>query len=207
MHITHEILAPVEARWGQPRELTIGAALGLLEFAPTWASLQRRRNHDVSLFIIIPPYEIVLIQKWTHPQGVWRAPSGGVKPGEDFIAGTLREGYEETGLKVELDRYLLRLHAIFTCQREDGKIAEVDWWSHVFLAHIAEESGPLQPIDTHEIKAARIGTVQQLQGPIRRAMLASASGGLHYRTMLTDLTVAALFPDGILGLHFAAGGN
>ncbi len=197
MHITRETLAPVEAIYGTPRELAVGAALGEREFASTWASLQRRRNHDVSLFIMLPGDQIVLIQKWTHPPGVWRAPSGGVKVGEDFVAGALREGYEETGLSIELTTYLLRVSATFTCQLADGLIREVVWVSHVFNAHISAGSGPVQPIDTHEIKAARIGTVQELQGPIRTALLTSPSGGLHYRAQLTDLTIAALYPDGI----------
>ncbi len=197
MHITREVLAPIEAIYGPPRELSVGAALSEREFAPTWASITRGRNHDVSLFIILPHDRLVLIQKWTHPEGVWRAPSGGIQVGEDFVAGAVREGYEETGLSVALDRYILRLYATFTCQMTDGPIREAQWVSHVFTAHIAMESGPLQPIDTHEIKAARIGTVGELQGPIRTAMLASPSGGLHYRAMLTDLTIAALYPDGL----------
>lgn len=192
MHITPEVLKPVEAIYGVPRELAVGAALAEREFAPTWASIERRRNHDVSLFILLPGDQIVLIQKWTHPPGVWRAPSGGVKIGEDFVVGAIREGYEETGLSVALDRYVLRLHTTFTCQLAAGPIREVEWWSHVFTAHVTPASGPLQPIDTHEIKAARISTLAELQGPIRNALLSSASGGLHYRAMLTDLTVAAI---------------
>ncbi len=198
MHITREILAPVEAIYGTPRELAVGAALSEHEFGPTWASVQRRRNHDVSLFIMMPSDQIVLIQKWTHPPGVWRAPSGGVKVGEDFVVGALREGYEETGLRVELTTYLLRLNATFTCQLSAGVIREVSWVSHVFTARIAANSGPLQPVDTHEIKAALISTVQELQGPIRNALLISPSGGLHYRAQLTDLTIAALYPNGIM---------
>jgi ADP-ribose pyrophosphatase YjhB (NUDIX family) len=198
MHITPEVLAPVEAIYGQPRELSVGAALGEREFGPTWTSVQRQRNHDVSLFIMLPGDRIVLIQKWTHPPGVWRAPSGGVKLNEDFVAGALREGYEETGLSVGLTAYVLRLNATFTCQLADGVIREVAWVSHVFSASIAANSGPLQAVDTREIKAARIGTVQELQGPIRQALLTSPSGGLHYRALLTDLTITALYPSGIL---------
>ncbi len=146
---------------------------------------------------MLPADHIVLIQKWAHPPGVWRAPSGGVKLNEDFVAGVLREGYEETGLSVELSAYLLRLNATFTCQLANGIIREVVWVSHVFSARITANSGPLQPVDKREIKAARIGTVQELQGPIRQALLTSPSGGLHYRALLTDLTIAALYPGGI----------
>lgn len=197
MHITRDILAAVEEVYGEPLEMQVGAAMIEREFIVTRAAVRKQRNHDVTLFIMLPDDHIVLIQKWNHQPGVWRAPSGGVDRGENFVVGAIREGYEETGLSVKLDRYILRLNAHFTCQFASGEIERLDWVSHVFTASVLPESGPVQPIDTHEIKAARVATVAELQTTIRDALLQSPVGGLHYRAVLTDLAIAQIYPQGI----------
>ena len=120
-----------------------------------------------------------------HPHGVCRAPSGGVQPGEDFEKGTLREAYEETGATIELDRYLLRAHAIFTYLD-----SEVEWTSHVLTANYI--SGELRPIDTKEIAEVMEVSLEELQGRIRNNLLATGSGGLAYRAALTDKVVELL---------------
>ncbi len=209
MHITDEVLAAVAAVYGQPLEMQVGAAMVEREFVVTHATVRKRRNHDVTLFITPPGAadSFVVIQKWNHQPGVWRAPSGGVDVGEDFVVGAVREGYEETGLSIRLERYLLRLKARFTCQLASGQLEQLDWVSHVCTASVLPESGPLQAIDTHEIKAVRVATVAELQSSIRAALLAAPVGGLHYRALLTDLTLALLYPGGIGPLHLPAAGE
>jgi len=41
---------------------------------------------------------VALIRKPHFADGIWRPPGGGIKPGEDFVAGAVREALEETGI-------------------------------------------------------------------------------------------------------------
>jgi hypothetical protein len=92
---------------------------------------------------------------------------------------------EETGLDIELERYLLRAHVRFT-----GGEDYLDWTSHVFKARAV--GGELRPLDTSEIAETICGTLDELQGPIRQALLDSGRGLLAYRVSLTDATVRIL---------------
>ena len=56
---------------------------------------------------------LALIRKHPFPPDIWRPPGGGVKPGEDFVEAVVREAYEETGLRVTLERYLVEARARF----------------------------------------------------------------------------------------------
>ena len=128
---------------------------------------------------------MALIRKPIHPPGVFRAPSGGLTPGEPFKEGAKREAREETGLEIEIERYLLRIQVRFICDEEN-----IEWTSHVFSARAV--GGELAPQDTREILATRWATLEELQGPIREAVLASGWGLLDYRVTLTDRAVALL---------------
>ena len=100
------VLAPLRERYGTPRELTwSGRDQRREEFA--LATYNPARVHDVTLFILDPADRIALIRKPQFAEGIWRPPGGGIKPGEDFVAGAEREALEETGLDVRLDRYLV----------------------------------------------------------------------------------------------------
>ena len=92
------------------------------------------RTHDVTLFILDPSRRLALIRKPHFADDVWRPPGGGIKPGEDFVAGAVREALEETGLHVELRRYLVASRAVF---RNAGR--ELPWRTHVFLAETADD--------------------------------------------------------------------
>ena len=184
MYITAEIVAQLEARYGVPEEVTWQFEMSAREFDVVRRSQKNRRAHDVTLFII-EGAQVVVIKKPFYPPGVYRAPSGGVAPGEAFEAGALREAYEETGLHIELDRYVVRARVKFTCA---GDV--IDWVSHVFSAQ--PTGGELAPIDTHEIVEARYATVAEILGPMREAMLASGSTGLRYRARLQDVVIARL---------------
>lgn len=96
------------------------------EFNRLKESMKKGRAHDVTMFTFISG-KVVVIQKSTHPPGVYRAPSGGVEPGEDIEEGIGREMCEETGLNIEIERYVLRIFVTFKHGAE-----EVDWTSHVF---------------------------------------------------------------------------
>ena len=115
----------------------------------------------MTLFILDPARRIALIRKPHFAEDVWRPPGGGIKPGEDFVAGAVREALEETGLRVELRRYLVASEALF---RNAGR--ELPWRTHVFLAETEDEE--LAPDDPDEIAAARWGTLDELARPAPR---------------------------------------
>ncbi len=59
--------------------------------------------------------------------------------------------------------------------------------THIFCAEIGE--GEIEPIDTEEIDDARFGTLEELQGPIRKLLVSTGRGLFAYRVALTDATV------------------
>ncbi|EKP95740.1 NUDIX hydrolase [Thermaerobacter subterraneus] len=180
-----EELAAVEARLGRPQCLQWTGEVGPEELELVRASTRRGRHHDLTFFVFDPAGRVAAIRKPSFPPGIYRAPSGGARPGEPLLEGLRREAWEETGLDIEPTRYLLRIHARFTC----GDQWE-DWVSHVFAARTA--SSRLDPHDPGEIAEARFVTLEELAGPIRQRMLATGRGLFRYRVALTDAALAAL---------------
>jgi ADP-ribose pyrophosphatase YjhB (NUDIX family) len=180
--VDETMLAPVRAEFGEPAALRWEGEISEREL--TLVLHNPRRRHDVTLFVENGD-RLALIRKPHFAPGIWRTPGGGVKPGEDFVAGVVREGLEETGAALELARYLLRAEAAF---RHRGET--VDWVTHVFAAGTATEH--LHPLDTDEIEAARWGTREELAGPIRERLLASGRALWRYRVALHDAALAAL---------------
>lgn len=190
MYISAEAIRSIEQKYGLPREIALAYEMTPREFEMVRRSQKHGRAHDATLFII-DDNRVVVIKKPMYPPGAYRAPSGGVAPGEGFEQGALREAYEETGLAVALETYLLRAQVKFTCG--DGVI---NWTTHVFTARPV--GGVLQPIDTHEIVEARLATVAELRGSIREALLASGSTGLRYRSDLGDTVIEELLQRGAI---------
>ena len=198
MHLTEEILAPIRERYGEPAILEWEGDISEREYGI--ATYDPKRMHDVTLFIMngqdldargraLPgraaQQRLALIRKHSFPPDIWRPPGGGVKPGEDFVEAVRREAFEETGLEVELERYLVEARARFVY-----KPPELDWRTHVFLATTADEEP--EPHDTHEIAAARWGTLEELAGPIRERLLATGRAFWRYRVALHDAALAAI---------------
>jgi ADP-ribose pyrophosphatase YjhB (NUDIX family) len=183
VHVDDTVLAPVRMRFGEPGELRWDGEISDVEWRV--ATHNPRRRHDVTLFILDPRRRIALIRKPQFDAGVWRPPGGGVHPGEDFVAAAVREALEETGLRVELRRYLVETHAVF---RNGGR--ELSWRTHVFLADTGDET--LAPDDRDEIEAARWGTLDELAGPLRERLLATDRAFWRYRVALHDSALAAL---------------
>ena len=190
MYITAATVAALESKFGRPIEIESTYEMSAGEFDMVRRSQKHGRAHDVTLFII-DQNRIVVIKKPQYPPGAYRAPSGGVDPGEDFEAGALREGYEETGLTIALKRYVLRSRVKFTLGLD-----QINWTSHVFAAWI--ESGELNPVDTHEIAEARFADVRELTDGIRQALLDSGSTGLRYRSDLNDKVIQVLLDQDLL---------
>jgi ADP-ribose pyrophosphatase YjhB (NUDIX family) len=182
VHVDERVLAPIRARYGEPERIVWSGdvserELGLVTRNP-------RRRHDVTLFVENGD-RLALIRKPHFEPGVWRTPGGGIKPGEAFAAGVVREGLEETGAEVELRRYLVRADATF---RHGG--TTIEWQTHVFSA--VTDVDELEPLDTEEIDAARWGTRAELAGPIRARLLETGRAFWRYRVVLHDASLAAL---------------
>jgi hypothetical protein len=86
--------------------------------------------------------------------------------------------YEETGLTVQLERFVLDMHLTVVC-----KDREIPWRSFVFLA--SPVSGEMNPIDTHEIFDVKLMKRDDLLGTVDRLMEESGWGGFRYRAFLT----------------------
>ena len=183
MHLTDAVLAPLRERYGEPRPLHWDGEVTAQEFALAGSSPGRR--HDVTFFVFDPGDRLALIQKPSYPDGVWRPPGGGVRPGEEFELGVQREAREELGIHIELERFLVSSEATFR-----GPDTSIDWRTHVFSASTDEEQ--LDPIDTHEISAARWGSAEELGGPIRARLVGTGRALWRYRVALHDAALAAL---------------
>jgi 8-oxo-dGTP diphosphatase len=181
MHLDDAALAPLRERYGTPAVLEWRGAISDSEWA--LATYNPARTHDVTLFVVDPGGRLALIRKPHFTEGVWRPPGGGVRPHEDVAAGAVREALEETGLRVELLRYLVAADATF---RNAGR--ELRWRTHVLLASTADRE--LAPRDSDEIAAARWGTPAELAGPLREILLATGRAFWRYRVALHDAALA-----------------
>lgn len=185
MYVTKEALNPLEALYGRPRELALMQDITLPEMQMLQASQKNRRSHDFTFFIFDQDNKIAVIRKHQHPNGFYRAPSGGADPGEDPVTAIRREALEETGLNITIIQYLLRIKAVFHCNG-----IQVPWTSHIITGR--PEDNRLAPIDIKEIKEAKWVTWEELQGPIRTKLLNSNLGLFRYRVNLTDAVASLL---------------
>src|SRR5438477_5245842 len=182
MHVTEAVLEPIRKRYGDPALLEWEGEISEREHA--LATYNPKRTHDVTLFILNRE-RLALIRKPHFEEGIWRPPGGGIKPGERFEDGVRREALEETGLEVELRRYLVDAEARFLYEPRD-----VAWRTHVFLATTNGEE--LDPRDLDEIEAARWGTLDELAGPLRARLLETGRAFWRYRVALHDAALDAL---------------
>lgn len=177
-HVTPALWAPVEAEFGTPVELDWTYEITPPEMQMVVSSTRgQTRLHDVTVFLFGRGGDLALIRKHGYPEGGWRAPGGGIDPGEAFADGALREAREETGLEATLTRYLLRVRVSFTC---GGQVQP--WTTHVLTAD--SPGGPLATGDPHEIEAVKWGTMAELIGPVEQVLLSTGRGLFRYRTAL-----------------------
>lgn len=108
-----EDLKRLSVKYGQPVEMSIDVPMRAWEFDLLRFSKKDGRYRDATILI---PYEgkLVCIVKHAYPEGIARPPSGGVVPGEPLDAAAEREAFEETGLRVRIQRYLVRVSCNFT---------------------------------------------------------------------------------------------
>lgn len=183
-HVDESALAQVRQCFGTPVDMRWEGEITDVEWAV--ATHNPVRMHDVTLFILDPSRRIALIRKPQFAEDVWRPPGGGIHPREDFAAGAVREALEETGLHVELRRYLVETRALFT---NAGR--ELHWRTHVFLAETRDTK--IAGGDPIEIADARWGTLDELAGPLRERLLATGRAFWRYRVALHDAALQALW--------------
>lgn len=167
----------IEQRFGKPKEKKFKFAMDQREFNQLLQSMNDGRDSDITLTIFKDNKVIVIAKPW-YPKGLYRLPSGGWKPAESLEDCAKREGYEETGTRFQLQKYILRSRVTFTYQDK-----KVDWISHVFTAKYL--SGDLKPIDTKEIREVNLLTLSELSS-MKQRLLERNSGGLAYRAALTE---------------------
>jgi ADP-ribose pyrophosphatase YjhB (NUDIX family) len=184
VYVDEKLVAGLRARYGEPRELSVELAISAAERDLVVGSSRGERFHDVTLFVL-KEHRLAFIRKPHYTPGLWRPPGGGLKRGEAFEDGVRREALEELGVPVELERFLVRMDAVFRYERE-----RISWRTLVFSATTSVEE--LAPLDTEEISAARWGTTQELAGPIRERLLATGRALWRYRVALHDAALEAL---------------
>lgn len=204
MYVTAEMIREVEQRYGTPVEIARQYEMTPEQLDIVRLGQKHGRCHDVTLVIVDDERNIVVIRKPSYPLGAYRTPSGGVKVGESFDDGAIREAKEETGLDIVLEKYLIRANVRFRRLgfhpapfHPDGQGRDrvptydgfdlIDWTTHVLQAR--STGGTLQPLDTKEIVEARKATIAEIIGPIREALIATGSPGLRYRAELDGLAM------------------
>lgn len=178
MYVSYREIQEAADRLGYPPVVKMTAPVDRVEWDFIRSTQSYGRAHDVTMFIF-KGKSLIVIAKHNYPKGLFRPPSGAAKPGESLIAGGLREAYEETGCKIEFDRYLLQINVRFTCE---GKV--IPWKSHIFGGHYI--SGEIKPIDTREIREVTLASLTDFELYKQIIKTKTASGGLNYRARLHD---------------------
>ena len=182
----------LESRYGIPNKDWSEWEMTKKEFNLVKASTLSGRQHDVTLLIFQRPFfnfrkisidsPIAVIRKPYYQPDVYRPPSGGISPSENFEFGVKREAKEETGLMVTIHSYLLRSNVRFTyCHQA------IDWQTHVFVASTLDRV--LHPTDIKEISHARWVAWGKLETDLLKKLKKAPSIGLKYRGHLQEKIV------------------
>jgi 8-oxo-dGTP pyrophosphatase MutT (NUDIX family) len=163
---TYTVKADIEAiagQYGQPvivnETLRIKTMFGAIDERPA-------RIAEI-VPVIQRPGGILTMIKDNYPAGMYRLPSGGIHKGEPILEGLRREVYEETGLTVNVSRFLAIIrYQIIVAGGRTGRFT-----SYAFLV---EGDGPIQPMDMSE----RIAGFREVQ-PLELRSMAEALYNLH----------------------------
>ena len=177
MYVTEEMITAAAARYGEPARATFTIPIEPSEYRRIRASQKYGRQHDFTLYII-KDSRVVVTAKHSYPPGLYRAPSGGLHPGEHLYAGIRREAMEETGCEIELESFLLRTNTTFK-----SEIGLIRWSSYVFQAAFVR--GEFNFTDHKEIREVGLATLEDFH-TFSAIMRKSSIGGLHYRAALHE---------------------
>jgi len=131
-----EIVA-LGGRFGRP--IVRAVPLDSIAFDPVG---NPRRFAEVCMVVRRPSGRLLLSTKTFYPPGAHRLPTGGIDAGEAILGAVLRESHEETGLRVELRRFLAAISYL------DGPAGPPVFHTFAFL--LDERGGTLGPLDLHE---------------------------------------------------------
>jgi 8-oxo-dGTP pyrophosphatase MutT (NUDIX family) len=190
MYVTDEMIGRMALLYGNPQHKEFSVRVSGKEFDFIKSTQTYGRNHDVTLYIT-KDNKVIVNAKHFYPPGLYRAPSGGLKPGEDFVEGIQREVTEETGCEIELDRFLLRTSVSFRKDASGGDAGSktitdrdtIRWRSFVFLARYIR--GDFSFTDRREIREVRLAEWSEFE-QFAAIMRQSDKGGLHYRAALHE---------------------
>ncbi len=185
-YLTAKDIDLVEREYGKPAELSTRIKTTSKELDKIRKSQIHGRAHDITLFIV-KGSQLLFIAKPFYPSELYRAPSGAAKPGESLIDGGKREAFEETGVQIEFEKYVLRIKARFESDND-----RIDWTSHIFKARYV--SGDVKPIDTREIREARFVDFDDIPR-FNEIMQKINIAGFRYRVFLTENTMQLLEKD------------
>jgi len=135
-------LSEAEGRFGTPlvRDVHYAVSRGTWLY---WRRARRRRAGEVVLLLRRRNGRYLVHTKAFYPQGVYRLPSGGIKPGEDLVEAVRREAAEETSLEVDIEAFLAVVRHHFHRRHR-----EMVYTSYLFL--LQELGGTLRPADAGE---------------------------------------------------------
>lgn len=187
MYFTPSMTSQAEARYGQPVLLRLNYPTPQAHFDFIRSTQKQGRAHDVTMYLYHEG-RLAVTRKPMYPAGAFRPPSGGLHPGESLEEGLAREGYEELGIAVVPEKYLLRVRLDFVCGDPRGRGDRIPWTTHVFRVRALQEGEPkLNPQDTREIAEARWADETEFFGSMRQGLLEMGSTGLLYRAHLGDM--------------------
>jgi ADP-ribose pyrophosphatase YjhB (NUDIX family) len=188
-YLRAEDIALMEQEYGKPVELETEIEMTSVEMERVRRSQYNGRAHDITMFIFNRD-KLLFNAKHFYPKGLFRAPSGAAKPGESMKDGAKREAYEETGIKIELEKYIARISVRFVNNRDNNDI--ISWTSHVFKARYI--SGEIDPKDKREIREARYVDFNEIP-KFNEIMRKTNIGGFRYRKYLTEQCMKLLKDD------------
>ncbi len=132
-----EIIA-LSQRFGAP--ITREIALDDIAFDPVG---NPSRFAEVCMVVRRPTGNVLLSIKTFYPRGAYRLPTGGIDKDEPILDAVVRETHEETGLKVDVRRFLAAL------TYRDGPTGPAVFHTFAFL--LDDPSGaPVRPLDEAE---------------------------------------------------------
>lgn len=100
----HDEVQTLGARFGRP--LTRTVALNDIAFDPVG---NPSRFAEVCMVVRRPDRNVLLSIKTFYPRGAYRLPTGGIDRDEPILDAALRETREETGLELDVSRFLAAL--------------------------------------------------------------------------------------------------
>jgi 8-oxo-dGTP pyrophosphatase MutT (NUDIX family) len=101
------------------------------------------RFAEVCMVVRRPTGNVLLSIKTFYPRGAYRLPTGGIDSDEPILDAVLRETLEETGLTVDVERFLAAL------TYRDGPSGPPVFHTFAFL--LDDPTGaPVTPLDEHE---------------------------------------------------------